>query len=162
MTWQHAHLLMNHVPVIGTVIAVATFIIATLVRSREAQRAALWIALLVALSAGPAYLSGSQAEDLVEKLPGVARSAIHQHEESALQSLITVGVLGVLAAAGLLASRRGRRLPAWIATVTILVGLASAVLFGVTANLGGRIHRPELRGAAVAEPPGAAGEPGER
>ena len=63
MTLSHLHLVLNHVPVIGSVIAFGLLLLAVLRRSADLRRAALEIVVLVGLFSLPAYLSGAGGQN---------------------------------------------------------------------------------------------------
>jgi len=145
MDSAHLHLLMNHIPVIGTVFVTVLLIIAVWRRSLELQRVALWGIVLVALATVPVYFSGEGAEDIVEGLPGRSHDHIEEHEEFAKLSLIGIGVLGAVALGGLFIYRRAEQIPRTYLVAVVLLSLASAGMMGMTANLGGQISHPEIR-----------------
>lgn len=153
MNWPHVHLMLNHVPVLGTVFGLALLAWGYWRKDLALQRAALVTFVVSALVALPVYFTGEPAEDAVERLAGVTDSTIEAHEEAALVSLIAVGVLGVLGIAGLLFSRS--RFSATIVRGAVGVAVVTVGLMAWTANLGGRIRHSELstggRGGPSAE-----------
>jgi uncharacterized membrane protein len=153
MNWPHIHLMLNHVPVLGTVFGLALLAWGSWRGNVTLQRAALVTFALAALVALPVYFTGEPAQDAVERLAGVTDSAIEAHEEAALVSLIAVGILGVLGLAGLVLSRS--RFNATIVRGALGVAVLTAGLMAWTANLGGRIRHSELgasgRGGTQAE-----------
>ena len=148
MNWAHIHLMLNHVPVLGTVFGLALLIWGVVRHDVRLQRAALVTFVLAALAAIPVYLTGEPSEDAVERLAGTANAAIETHEEAALTALIGIELLGAIAALGLFVSRAGRAVTA-LTRGALLVALATAGLMAWTANLGGRIRHEELRGGAA-------------
>jgi uncharacterized membrane protein len=143
MNWAHIHLLLNHVPVLGTVFGLGLLAYAITRRSDPLKRAAFNMFVAVALVALPVYFTGEPAEEVVEETP-VSQVTIDAHEDSALMSLIGVEVLGVVALAGLVIARRGRPVSPKITGLTLAVSLATAIAMAWTANLGGRIRHPEI------------------
>ena len=145
MNWPHIQLMLNHVPVLGTVFGLALLVWGSWRGNVTLQRAALVTFALAALVAIPVYFTGEPAEDAVERLAGVTDSAIEAHEEAALVSLIAVGILGVLGLAGLVFSRS--RFNATIVRSALGIAVLTAGLMAWTANLGGRIRHSELGGS---------------
>lgn len=144
MNWPHLHLMLNHVPVLGTVFGLALLAWGSYRRNVSLQRAALVTFVLAALVAIPVFLTGEPTEEAVEDLAGVAGNAIDAHEAAALVSLIGVELLGALALAGLLLAR-SRFSPALAVRAALGVAIVTAGLMAWTANLGGRIRHSELR-----------------
>ena len=72
MDWTHFHLMMNHVPVLGSIFGFVLLAWGMLRGSTEIKKVALTILVLTALFAIPVYLTGEPAEETVEALPGVS------------------------------------------------------------------------------------------
>ena len=144
MNWAHIHLLLNHVPVLGTVFGLSLLAYAMVRRSDFLKRAALNVFVAVALVALPVYFTGEPAEEVVEDTAGISKGTIDAHEDSALISLLGVEMLGVVALAGLVFSRRGRAVSPTITGVALVTSVATAIAMAWTANLGGRIRHPEI------------------
>ncbi len=148
MDWIQVHLLLNHVPVIGTWLGTGVLVYGLVARREESRRLALGLLAVVALTAGPTFLSGSQAEDRAEGLPGVSTADVSEHEAAADFALAACAIVGLVAIAALVVSRRRPAVPrAWLAAVLLLALWCSAVL-ARTAHLGGLIRHPEIRGGA--------------
>lgn len=160
MNGAHLHLLLNHLPVLGTAFGILLLLFALLRKSDELKRVSLGVFVLTALSAVPAYLTGEPAEELVGKLPGVLDVLIEQHEEAALIALIVAGVTGAVALLGLILFRRAETLPVWVVAVSLMLSVATGGLMARTANLGGQIRHTEIRqNAAPSENTGAEAKP---
>lgn len=144
MNWAHVHLMLNHLPVLGTIFGLALLAWAVVRRNEVLQRAALATFVLAALAAIPVFLTGEPAEELVENLAGTAEAAIEAHEEVAEIALIAMEALGAMALAALVLFRK-RALPRPLAGAALVFALATAGWLAQTANLGGRIRHAELR-----------------
>ena len=59
MNLAHVHLLLNHFPVIGTIIGLGLFLVSLFGKSDDLKRASLVIFLGIALLTIPTYLSGN-------------------------------------------------------------------------------------------------------
>lgn len=161
MSPVHLHLLLNHVPVIGTVIALCLLAYATLRGDDRTGRVSLGLLAVLAAAAVAAYLTGEPAEEAVEGVAGVPKALIERHEEAALLATVALGAMGALSAGWLLFFRR-RPLSRGVMLGLLLVGLLPAGAMAYTANLGGQIRHPEIRGGATVAAgdqagPGAAG-----
>lgn len=146
MNAAHAHLMLNHAPVLGTAFALGLLLFGLWRRSTELTKAALGALVITALLSVPAYLTGEPAEDLVEALPGISMMDIKHHEEFAQIAFTGALVMGVGALAGLVLFRRGRLVPIWFSWATVGLGVVVGGLMAWTANLGGEIHHSEIRG----------------
>jgi uncharacterized membrane protein len=145
MNAGHLHIMINHFPVVGAIGATLLLAWAWYRRNDELERTALLVWVLTALSAVAAYVTGSFAEDVVDKIPGVNPATISSHDDAALVALIAAEIAGAWALASLWSLWRSGRLQGWRRVVQLLMALAVCVAMGWTANLGGRILHPEAR-----------------
>jgi uncharacterized membrane protein len=157
MNLPHIHLMLNHVPVLGTLFGLVLLAWGLMRHNDSLQRAALLTFTVVALIAIPVYLTGEPAEDAVEHLAGTAESAIEPHEDAALVSFVAMELLGALALGALLLSRT-RFNPALVVRGALAVAIITGGLMAWTANLGGRIRHSELQQAATQHDDERAGE----
>lgn len=152
----HAHLILNHIPVVGLGAAILLLLYAFVRSNDEMKKAALIGFVLLALAAIPVYLTGGEAEERVEHLPGVSEAIIEEHEEAATSSLIAIEILGALSLAGLVLTRGSRAVPRWLAVLSLGASIVVAGVMIRTANLGGQIRHTEIR-SGYSEPGQEAG-----
>ncbi len=145
MNWAHLHLVLNHIPVVGALFGILLLFISLALKSDELKKATLILFAIIALFSIPVFLTGEPAEGMVEHLDGVSESVIERHEESALVSLVTVELLGIISLAGLFLLRRAPRLPAWFVALLLVLSIAAAASLAWTANLGREIRHSEIR-----------------
>lgn len=144
MDWIYAHLVVNHFPIILSIVASLAAVVAVVTGRDGVWRYAVVTGLLAALAAPLAYLSGGQAEEIAESLPGLAEEAIEAHENWGLYALIALLVAGLLAVVALVRRTSG---PRWMFAIGIWVATA---ITGVTAMRGGDIeHDPSTREAGA-------------
>ena len=151
MTPAHLHLIFNHYPLVLALVAVVLLALAQRPERTQLLKAGLWVAIFATLTVLPTYFSGEGAEELVEDMPHVSHSLIHEHEEMAEKALIAFLAMGGLAVAALVRLHKGfgaALLPAHLTLVALLVCLA---LVALTANLGGKVSHPEMRDGAKTE-----------
>jgi hypothetical protein len=149
MNWAHIHLIINHGPVVGSLMGLALLGGGLLWRSQDIVRAALVIFAGVGLLAAAVVQTGERAEEEIEDLAGVSETTIEPHEEAAELAAIGLEALGLVALVGLVAFRSPRRVPGWFALVVLLAAVAPAVLVARAANLGGQIRHPEITAPAA-------------
>ncbi|MEP0547000.1 MAG: hypothetical protein ABJF88_08710 [Rhodothermales bacterium] len=158
MTAAHLHLALNHAPLFGILFAVLGLTWALARKDEGIARASLGLLVLAGLLVLPVYLSGENAEDIVEDQVGVSHDAIEAHEDAALGAAVAVGLLGLVALGLLIGFRRGA-LPRSATATALMLALAAGGWIGYVANLGGQINHPEIRedtsASAVGVPRGA-------
>ncbi len=155
MNYAHLHLLLNHVPVIGSIVGLGLFLISFVGKNEDLRRASYIVFAGIALFTIPAFLSGFGAQQMI-KGPGVSDDLIRRHESSALLSLWFMEITGTLALIGLWQSQRTTRPTRWNIAAVLLFSLLTVILMGRTGNTGGDIRHPEVRpgnAATVTEGP---------
>ena len=151
MSSVHFHLLLNHFPVIGTLIAIALLAAAIVRRSNDIAKVSL--GLLAALGAVSllVFLTGEPAEEAVENLPGFSEAITERHEEFALAATIVLASVGAFALA-LLVFLRKREIPRWVTVGVFMLSLVGGGMMGYTAMLGGEVRHTEVRTGFVSPP----------
>lgn len=149
MDAPHIHLMLNHVPVLGTVFGLLVLGYGLARRSQEVVRTALWTLVIVGVASGVVYLTGEPAEELVEGLPGFSHPILEEHEAAALWATVGAALVGVVSVVGLV-RYRAKEISRRYSIVLLLLTLASAGLMGWTANLGGQVMHGEIRAEAAA------------
>jgi hypothetical protein len=152
VNYPHLHLLINHLPILGSVFALLLVIWAMARGTRELRRLALWVALIAGLSVYPAYFTGDEAHEQVEDYPGFDHDTTHEHEEAAEFALIVMLVTAGAAGTALFLGRGTRTEPGW-ARGAVLLGLVASVATVVrTGWVGGEIRHEEIRGPLTSAP----------
>ena len=154
-TIVHLHLLLNHLPIIITGLALVLVAIAAWKGDDFLARVALSFLIGGALSTLPSYFTGEGAEDAVRNLPDVSRDLIEQHQDIALVSALVIGALGVLAAWTLWRYRRPAVVPRMIVRCVVAGAIVGTALMAYTGLLGGQIRHSEVRPGFVPPARGA-------
>lgn len=141
----HWHLVLNHLPVAGSLAALLLLGWAWIKNTDDLKRVALAALVLVAIVSVPAYLTGDPAEHSLKGLPGISKRWISNHEDAAAFALWSAVAVGVAALAALVIFRKKRSLPRWVTSVFLLLSLGVCTIMARTANFGGKIHHPEIR-----------------
>ncbi|MCE9598933.1 MAG: hypothetical protein K8S54_13285 [Spirochaetia bacterium] len=146
MNQAHLHLILVHFPVVGSLAALALLLRAYFLRTKESRSLAAFVAILVAGTAGAAYLTGEGAEHQVEKL--VLESAIESHESAALAALVSAMIAGGLGLVALLTLyvRRMEGVTGLAQHGLLLALIVSVVLIGIASQRGGSIRHTEIAG----------------
>ncbi|WP_179862316.1 DUF2231 domain-containing protein [Longibacter salinarum] len=144
MSGHHLHLALNHIPVLGLLFATGILAYAVWRDQDAAVRISLGLFVVSGLGAVAAYLTGEEAEEVVENVANIPHSVIEVHEEMGLIALIAGATVGAIAI-GVLIWRRSRPVPKSARLGVLAIGLIATGILGYTANLGGQIRHPELR-----------------
>lgn len=146
MNFVQLHLLLNHFPIIGTMVGLGLLLISLSGKNDDLRRASLIIFLAMALLSLPTFFSGPGAEGAIKKLPGVSDELIERHHGAAMLALLFMEITGALALAALWQSRGIPRPARWNRSMSAVL-LFSVVTVGLMArvgNTGGDIRHPEI------------------
>jgi hypothetical protein len=153
MNWPYIHTLVNHFPIILTVVGSAVLVLALITNRRGVWLYALATLTLSGLSIYPALFTGDQASHALRNTWYVVHSMVEEHDQSAGFALWSVLAMGAVAA--YLWWRMLRRAeepvpPVWMRTVLAVVTLFALIIVIRTAYLGGLIihESPKLMGPA--------------
>src|SRR5487761_1199868 len=109
----HLHLLINHFPVLGTMIGLGLFLCSFVGKNQDLRRAAYIIFAAMALIAIPTFESGIAAARMIAGRPGISDSLVQRHEGSAMLSIWFMLITGALALVGLWKLYRRSEFPRW-------------------------------------------------
>jgi hypothetical protein len=154
----HLHIMLNHVPVFGSLFAALLIAWGLLRKSEDVLRLGLALAFVVGIATWGVKLTGEPAERIVEHMAGVTRQSIHAHEEAADWATYLIAAAGVLGLIALLLVRRRHRSARGLSILALVVSLVGFAAVSRAALLGGEIRHPEARSDFVA--PAEAGERG--
>ena len=149
-TGPHLHILLNHFPSIGTVIALGLFLTAYHLKSDDLRRSSLVLFLLLGLLAIPTYISGAAAKWAIQGNAGISVDVISAHQDAALLAFIFLGITGCLAWLALWQERRFSRTPEWNLIAVLGGAIISLIQMTRTGNIGGHINHPELGAIEIA------------
>lgn len=143
MDATHIHLLLNHFPIIGTLIGTAVMFWGLLRSQKTVKAVASVIIVAMTLMAVPVYLTGEPTEERVENLPGFSETYIEEHEDAAKTAMIAMVVAGIAALAALIMQyRSSSKIPFVVAMGLAILACATMALTGY---YGGQIRHSELR-----------------
>ncbi|MFZ1369404.1 MAG: hypothetical protein WAR78_03425 [Ferruginibacter sp.] len=148
MNQTHIHLLLNHFPVIGTLIGSCLLLWGIIKKNGHTKSIAAFLLAVMALIAIPVFLTGEPAEESVEGIAGVSENMISLHEEAAEIAIWLMGITGIISLAALFMAWKKHKQ----ANIAFLVAfIFSAVCFASMARtgyLGGQIRHTEISNPA--------------
>ena len=142
----HLHLMLNHIPLVGVGFVILLFVVAMFLRSDQLINISLLFVILVALWAIPAHQTGELAEEYVKNLPSYSEQLVYDHDIAADIAFIFTEAVGFLALISLISRKYYKKISNKITILTLLGLIVCGILLARAANIGGKIHHPELRG----------------
>lgn len=143
MNPTHIHLVLNHFPIIGTLIGSAIVLFGIVKKQSNGKAIGAFIIVIMAIVAIPVMVTGEPAEESIEHLNGISKSLIHDHEEAAEKAFWMMEIAGVISLIALILYKIKPVLASkafWIAFAFSVITFLTMVWAG---NLGGKIRHPE-------------------
>lgn len=153
MNVTHLHLLLNHFPIIGTLIAGSLMAWALFKNNAGLKNITAVLVLAITVFAFVADQTGESAEENVEHIAGISEAAIEAHEDAAGPAMLAHMLAGLACIAFLVAERR--KLP-MAKNLFIAAFAITVVAFGLMARagwLGGKIRHTEIAGTVQQQMP---------
>jgi formate hydrogenlyase subunit 3/multisubunit Na+/H+ antiporter MnhD subunit len=146
MSAAHVHLLLNHIPILGSIFGLLLLCYGMLWKSDEIKKTSLRVFVITALLTIPVYLTGDGAAQIVSSLPGVSTAIIQQHDQAATITMVAIEILGAVSLLSLFLSWRTRReLRSWMTLGVLILAMISSGLGAWTGAIGGQIRHTEVR-----------------
>ena len=149
MTETHLHVLITHLPIFGSILGALVLTYGLLTKSDHTKIAAYGLLIISSIGAGISYLTGEGAEETAEKIQGVAKEMIDQHEGFAVFALTALIISGAVSFFGLFMTLRKSSLTKSVALITLFISLTGFVLVARTGYLGGQIRHTEINANPV-------------
>ncbi len=141
----HSHLVVTHLPIVGVLIGFLVLITAYFSKNPQIKMTALGIFVFSALSSIAAFYTGDGADDIVEKLPGVSETLIHNHEELAELFYTMMLILGGASLVTMFMEYKKSTFAKYGFIVVLLLSITSIVISKFVGTSGGEIMHSEIR-----------------
>src|SRR5262249_30210548 len=131
MNLVHVHLWLNHLPILGTFIALALFALSLFLGQDDIQQASLALFACIALLAIPAYMSGNAAQEIIKNAADRSMDLIQAHQGSALVAFLFIELTGAVSLYGLWQFSRTPKSPSTTAKparMNLLIVLVLAIV----------------------------------
>jgi hypothetical protein len=141
----HFHLIITHVPLIGTLIAAFLLIAGQLGEHAFTRKSAYVLFIICGLSAFMSSASGEQAEILLQSKLKFEKAAIQAHKKLAGTSFVFSAVLGLCSMFGMWIESKEKPIRKFFGWVCVFYAIINFTLFSYVAYHGGHIAHEEIR-----------------
>ena len=145
MNQAHLHLIVNHLPIMGSLFAAALLAAGVLKHNLTLTKAGLVAVLAAGVLCLPAQLTGEGAEEIVQNMPRVSRALIQNHEAAAELGFWALEGAAALALFSLLLLKNASPKARLLTLLTLVLAFVSFGLLARASNLGGQIRHTEIR-----------------
>ena len=145
MNDAHLHLVVNHFPIIGTILALGVLIAGFFLKNSSVKNTAYGLFIVSAIFAALSMSTGEGAEEMVEDMPNIGKRIIHVHEEIAEKLTIVLYLLGGISVLGLVLNLKNHAKAKFISIVVLIVAIGAIYLAQLVGTTGGEIRHTEIR-----------------
>lgn len=145
MTDAHYHLVVNHFPIIGTILGTGILIAGVFLKNNTIKNVSYVLFLISAGFAALSMATGEGAEEMVEDMPNIGKHIIHEHEEMAEKLALVLYVLGVVSILGLYTNIKNHSKARLISFLALVIAMVAVFLGQQTGTSGGEIRHTEIR-----------------
>jgi len=149
MNDAHLHMVVNHFPIIGTILGAGILLAGILFKNNTVKNVAYVLFVVAAVFAAISMATGEGAEEMVEDMPTVGHDIIHEHEEIAEKLALSLYVLGVVSLFGLYANIKKISQAKLAAILTLVISVIAIYFAQLTGTTGGEIRHTEIRANAT-------------
>jgi hypothetical protein len=143
---EYIHVVLNHLPIYGTILGATALAISLLLRSRAAQITALILTLIAGVSSYPVFVTGQKAYKTIRSISDDAGSDwLDEHMERAEKTIGAFYFMAVLAIAGLIAPIKWPKAAIPLTALTLVAAILCSGIAIYIAQAGGRVRHPEFR-----------------
>jgi hypothetical protein len=150
---EYLHVMLNHLPIYGTMLAALALAISLILRSRAAQITALILTVIAGASAYPVLVTGQRAYKAIRGMADDAGAdVLDEHMDRAEKTIGVFYFLAALAIAGLLVPIKWPKSAVPLAALTLVVAIFCSGIAVYIAQPGGRVRHPEFRPSETSTP----------
>ena len=143
MNPTHIHLLLNHFPIIGTLIGSAILLYSIIKKQDTGKITGAFIIVIMAIIAIPVLLTGEPAEESVEHLSGISKALIHDHGEASEKAFWLMEITGVFSLLAIVFYKIKSRFAPKAFFVAFIFSAITFFAMAWAGYLGGKIRHPE-------------------
>jgi len=145
MTEAHYHLVVNHFPIIGTILGLGILVAGIFTKNTVVKNVAYILFCIAAVFAALSMTTGEGAEEVVEDMPNIGKQIIHEHEEMAEKLALVLYVLGVVSLLGLYTNIKKHSKAKLVSFLALFIAVVAVFLAQQVGTSGGEIRHTEIR-----------------
>ncbi|GEL11774.1 Uncharacterized membrane protein [Flavobacterium glycines] len=149
MNDAHLHMIVNHFPIIGTILGLLVLIGGIYFRSISIKNTSYFLFIIATVFTVFSMATGEGAEELVEDMPTIGHEIIHNHEELAEKLAIVMYLLGIVSFIGLITNIKNHAKAKFFSYAILIIAIVAVFLSTKVGTSGGEIRHTEIRPDAV-------------
>jgi uncharacterized membrane protein len=144
--WSHVHMILNHFPTVGFVLALVLFVVALARNDVLMKRTGLVLFVICAILIVPTFITGNASMWALtdSEVPGVSKAVINAHRDFAVWTLFGLAFTGVTAWIELFRYRHRGRFSNPTLYLVLVFAVVTLGIMAETGHRGGQINHPEI------------------
>ncbi len=147
-TWSHVHMILNHFPTVGFVIALCFYLAALVLNNDVMKRGSLVVFAICGILGVPTYVTGAASmwalTDPANPIPEISKALINEHRDMALLTLFGLAFTGGGAWIELWQYRHLGRFNNRALYLVLIFAIITLGIMAETGHRGGQINHPEI------------------
>src|SRR5262249_45333357 len=90
MNLAHVHIVLNHVPSLGSIAGLLLLVAGIYKKDEALKQFAYGVLVLISMAVLPTYISGAEAQRIVEKAPSYSAGMVQLHQNAAMITLLSM------------------------------------------------------------------------
>jgi uncharacterized membrane protein len=145
MNDAHLHLVVNHFPIIGTILGLGVLIAGILFKSNTIKNVSYVLFIIAAIFAYLSIRTGGGAAQVVKNMPDITKDIIHTHAEMAQTFALVLYILGAVSLLGLYANIKKHSKANIVCFLVVVIAAIGAYVAQQVGTSGGEIRHTEIR-----------------
>jgi uncharacterized membrane protein len=150
MSDAHYHLIVNHFPIIGTILGMGILLAGIILKNNTVKNVSYVLFIVTAIFTAFSMGTGEGAEEAVEEMPNIGKHIIHEHEELAEKLAILLYVLGIISLLGLYTNSKNHSKAKLISFLAFTISILGVFVAQKVGTSGGEIRHTEIRTGTMA------------
>ncbi|WP_367769799.1 DUF2231 domain-containing protein [Flavobacterium sp. WC2421] len=145
MNDAHLHLVVNHFPIIGSILGLGVLIAGLFLKNNSVKNTGFFLLIIAAVFALASMATGDGAEEMVKDMPTIGEKIIHEHEQIAEKFALVLYATGIFSIVSLYATQKRNKFAKIVTYITLILALIAAGLSTFVGTSGGEIRHTEIR-----------------
>ncbi len=145
MNDAHLHMVVNHFPIIGTILGLGILVSGMILKNNSVKNTAYFLFIIATVFTVFSMTTGEGAEEIVEDMPNIGHEIIHNHEELAEKFAIILYLLGVISIIGLITNIKKHPKAGFFSYAIAVIALVAVFFSTKVGTSGGEIRHTEIR-----------------
>lgn len=145
MNDAHYHLVVNHFPIIGTILGFGVLLAGIFLKNNIVKNVSYCLFIVAAIFAALSTNTGGMAAHAIKGIPDITKERIHEHAEMGEKLAYVLYLLAVVSLIGLYMNIKNHSKAGLMSFIALVIAAVAVFLGQQTGTSGGEIRHTEIR-----------------